>query len=497
MAAHHLARAALATTGADLGCLDHLAHTTSVAASRFSAGNNFDCRTVVDQPTRRATAPRSSRVTKIPAPSSEAMRRNGYFTLLGLGAPADQDAFETGKHFFEMQLKEYEQLQRTGHSEPYAREAFPRSSIDITPARCPEGELDCYEHYIQHTYAIRHLLTANTPLAKRYLSLLETPEFHEIIIPELNVSSPDIAYVAVSELIIMQVALMLNSARQVDGVALLMRNAQILQRLAAGSRSWVNSMNTRKLLFRQQQFISNALRHQPLLMAYSANLLQILDIHPTDLGTAIESEAAMSFGMLSSLAAAGSRTTSNTDSDHLSYPLRSGPTQFVYLPNATMNAGYPYWQGNVALARIPATELNTQINAIRTKVPTRAIGNWLPPWLRLRNPLGAYLLSLNTDMASYATYIERTHDVEAHRRLVLLQIKALQENIDSAHMTTWLASQPPELRNPYTLEPMRWDATAQALVFEGRQDNSQKPEPRNVYRVPLRVSVGAIADPEN
>jgi hypothetical protein len=78
---------------------------------------------------------------------------------------------------------------------------------------------------------------------------------------------------------------------------------------------------------------------------------------------------------------------------------------------------------------------------------------------------------------------------------VQLQIKALQERVPLAQMPTWLAAQPPELRNPYTLQPMGWDAATQALVFEGRQPNTQNPEPRNVFRVPIGpVEAAAIAN---
>ncbi|MDR2220359.1 MAG: hypothetical protein LBE24_07245 [Methylobacillus sp.] len=50
-------------------------------------------------------------------------------------------------------------------------------------------------------------------------------------------------------------------------------------------------------------------------------------------------------------------------------------------------------------------------------------------------------------------------------------------------MPAWLAAQPEELRNPYTLQPMDWDAATQSLVFEGKERQTQNPKPQNVYRV--------------
>jgi hypothetical protein len=163
----------------------------------------------------------------------------------------------------------------------------------------------------------------------------------------------------------------------------------------------------------------------------------------------------------------------------------------AYLPHATENANFQYWQSTASLTKAPADQLSQQAEAARARARPRVLESWPP--LPLRNPIGEILLSVSAN--DYVKYIERTHDVEAHRRLVQLQIKALQERVPLAQMPTWLAAQPPELRNPYTLQPMGWDAATQALVFEGRQPNTQNPEPRNVFRVPIGpVEAAAIAN---
>ena len=53
-------------------------------------------------------------------------------------------------------------------------------------------------------------------------------------------------------------------------------------------------------------------------------------------------------------------------------------------------------------------------------------------------------------------------------------------------MPAWLAQSPEALRNPYTLEPMQWDAAANSLVFEGREKQNQNPGRSSTYRVRLR-----------
>ena len=52
-------------------------------------------------------------------------------------------------------------------------------------------------------------------------------------------------------------------------------------------------------------------------------------------------------------------------------------------------------------------------------------------------------------------------------------------------MPAWLDKSPATLRNPYTNQPMQWDAATNNLVFEGKEKQNQNPEQSSTYRVRL------------
>ena len=78
---------------------------------------------------------------------------------------------------------------------------------------------------------------------------------------------------------------------------------------------------------------------------------------------------------------------------------------------------------------------------------------WKRPYFGLRNQLGNILLEMG--QPDIQRYIERAHDVEGHRRLVLLQLAAYSAGLEAADMPDWLAKSPEALRNSSRSEERR------------------------------------------
>ena len=102
-------------------------------------------------------------------------------------------------------------------------------------------------------------------------------------------------------------------------------------------------------------------------------------------------------------------------------------------------------------------------------------------WFGVRNFAGNVLADLGKP--NFSNYIQRRFDVDAHRRMVMLMLLAKEQQISDEKMPAWLAQSPENLRNPYTLEPMQWDAATRSLVFEGRESQNQNPGNSKTYRV--------------
>ncbi|MDR2187934.1 MAG: hypothetical protein LBE62_07780 [Azonexus sp.] len=424
-------------------------------------------------------------------PTPEAMDNNAYFTLLGLDAPPSEDAAATGQRRFAADMRAYAHYRQTGEIKPLPDDDVPASPPGMSPLRCPAEADDCYAHYLAHAPAIKDKLTEQATLIARYLSLREKPVYEEIIPPYIAQQLPPYGTAVVaSELIDMRAALLLKEQRLDEALAMMEVNADIHRRLALGSRTLVGAMIALAMDLRQQRMLASALHHLPALADRHAQRLEALvkSSAPVPLTAVLEGDRKMVLAYMED-AISGKMVTLNTDAGQFEEEenpvtewLRERWFNLLYLPNATCNSYYLSWQEPIHLSRLPPDQL-AAAKAAPTPKPDEAASPGDFPFFPLRNYNGNILLSIAKP--DITDFIERAHDIEGYHRLVRLQIAARREHIPFAQMPAWLAAQPPELRNPYTLQPMDWDATTQSLQFAGRQPQSQNPEPRNIYRLRL------------
>ncbi len=411
-------------------------------------------------------------------PDAEAMRNNGYFTMLGLGAPADEDALSAGMRFFAAQVADYQQFQRTGHYDSAASlSALKHRRIDLNGLRCDAEVIDCFRHYRTHADTIRVQAKEHSVLMARYLSLGALPSYTEVVPPSIGVVFPNYAIVtAASELLGMQAALAFDKGDTDEAWRLLEANAAVHHRMRSGARTVLGSMIALAVEMRQQRLIAGLARARaPLDEGQADRLARLMRPAPPSMSATMVGER--SFSLVAYSTTKPSDVAEMTWGSHLSRWLEDSILALAYLPNATLNEAFDEWGEVIRLSGLLPDQFDAAVQTLRLKhqssIPTR--------W---RNPVGQALLG-SSGPPVVLPYIERVHDVEGHRRLVQLQIAALRERVSPENMTEWLAAQPPAVRTPYTLQPMGWDAAKQSLVFEGRQPQTQNPEPRNVYRVSL------------
>ena len=151
----------------------------------------------------------------------------------------------------------------------------------------------------------------------------------------------------------------------------------------------------------------------------------------------------------------------------------------TYLPNESLNQQVKWWQLYLPTTLVPAHEYDAALKAFEQR--EKELSEQRSRWFGVRNFAGNVLADIGKP--NFSTYIQRRFDVDAHRRMVLLMLQAKEQNIPADKMPTWLAQSPENLRNPYTLEPMQWDALSRSLVFEGRESQNQNPGRSKTYRV--------------
>jgi hypothetical protein len=85
------------------------------------------------------------------------------------------------------------------------------------------------------------------------------------------------------------------------------------------------------------------------------------------------------------------------------------------------------------------------------------------PMFRLYNPIGAFFRWINS--WNYETYSERVVDIEGQRRAALLASELRSRGVTAAQVAAELATS--AIRDPYSGEPLGWDAQKGVLTFTG------------------------------
>lgn len=429
-------------------------------------------------------------------PDAQAMQRNGYFAMLGLTAPASENARAAGERFFAAQMQGLDSYRLHGLPAAPTEEAFAQQPLALGALSCAAATHDCLAHYQRQLPGVRAALARLAHVQQRYLALADAPAYEEVLPPYTLLPRPPYADLrAASELVLMQAAVHLHDGRASDALALLARNAALHQRLVQGARSRLGALSAIGMQLRQQRLISDMLRQQPELARTQAPAWQAaLAADPLPLGPALQGQVNWTVGAAHadfSLSLPLSWNPGDPWPQQLKGRLLEPLYRLTWLPQATLNRLWLRERAAAALATQPAQRLDAQVYELLRTFPDSGTldapaGQGFAPRLddlrRLHNYVGQALLSIWSPRA-LVDDIERAHDTEGHRRLVLLQLAALQQNLRPAALPGWLAASPPEWRNPYTLAPMEWDAATDSLLFTGRQTAQQNPDASRQWRL--------------
>ena len=439
--------------------------------------------------------PELARLTRFAPPAPPAMRRNGYFALIALNAPADESPQLTGERIFSEQARCHLRRISTYTS---ARASSCANTADAAPGRypptlqiprellCPNGA-DCAAHYAAHAPAIDALLAQQQTVLRRYQAVLQAPAYEEIVVPDLEAPLPHYRdWRMASEMLGMQAARLLPT-RPEQALRLLVTNARIHQRLLAGSRNLMSGMSLLAMQVRHQRLISDLLRQRPALAARHLSAWQdALQAPAFVLEPALRGEIRWVLGALTlemTRQTAGQQRLLPSDTD-ISTTLFELLPPWLILPNATLNSQWRnYCHALEQALQPPNAPAQAAATATSCDQPVPGAPE-IAPWLQnLRNLLGTGLALMSG--GHFPDYAQRAHDAEGHRRMVLLQLHAYARRVPLPDMPAWLQTTPPEWRNPYTQTPFAWDAAQSSLIFEGRQRQTQNADASATWRVPL------------
>lgn len=430
-------------------------------------------------------------------PTEQELDDNGYLILMGLDAPeegdAAADAMALGRQRLVREIERRRWVETHGDAPNGMPPSIPAENAGdgVLPARlrCPAGAPSCFSWYSKHRAEIHALTQANQAQLQRLAAAVSARQFSNPAPFYLLAEFPPFArLMRAHELWLAQASLQWTLGQTQEALNIARQAARLRSRLTNNSNSLIASMIALAMQHRELRWLSDASAalEPKTPAAASRNIEELLSLPTGSLHHALEGEKQFTASISYSLkdAQGSDLLTAPWDSPHATHTkwqkLQNKVSALAYLPHQTLNLSISHLQQVQVLSALPAHRLEAAFSD--------ALRQWNEDHpcvtIRLRNAFGLCMAAIA--MPSYQAYAQRMADMEGYRRLVLLQHRAAVQRIALADMPAWLAETPQELHNPYTLQPMQWDAAANSLVFEGREKQTQNPDQSPVYRIHLR-----------
>ncbi|PTT19069.1 hypothetical protein DBR12_13345 [Acidovorax sp. HMWF029] len=434
----------------------------------------------------------AQRALQYTPPTEQALEGNGYLILMGLDAPtggdAIGDAMALGRQRLAREIERRRWVEAHGDRQEGMPPSIPAENAgnEVLPdrLRCPVGEADCFAWFVKHGDEVQTLAKTHQTLLQRLAGAASAPQFDNPSPYYLQAELPPYGrLVRAHELWLAQAALAWVHGQPQQAMDIARQATQLRSRLASHSNSLIASMIALAMQHRELRWLSNASARGELqtLPEISKEIEELLSMPTKSLGSAMYGEiqfVASGFYLYKTIDLFASPWGDPSVWWQRAF---NKATNWAYLPQQTLNLMLSQLQKVQAISGIPAQ----QQSAAFSKLTQQLVDNEAClPWKSLRNIAGT-CLAVST-APSYQSYFQRVADIDGYRRLVLLQHRAAVENVAPADMPAWLAQSPQALRNPYTLEPMQWDAATRSLVFEGREKQNQNPDQSPTYRIRLR-----------
>lgn len=414
-------------------------------------------------------------------PTDAMLKTNGYLIIVGLTAPVDSgDPVSSAEALGRQYVANIIEARDKARKDPQNFDAIEasatyneKSEVPIFTFRCPRRSHDgCFSETQTHKDQVHTLLQTHSPLLVRYKAAANAPQFISLPYDFFNPLPSFPQLISVHALLLAKAALQwpLSPSEALDTMEI---TSKLRARMGKSANSLLEAMVVLEMQSAELRWISQAMERTRASSPTSARIRQLILQPGPDLHSALRGEQQFIAGMLPFMSKKWEHNTWRANR----YRDLSG---FVSLPIATMNASLENLAQIQAMAHLHANALEAAFNR-HNKVLADRYRCDLP--IRLRNPVGTCMVAMNA--AHYQSYFQRIHDMDGYRRLVMLQYLATAEGVRAQDMQAWLQASPAELRNPYTLQAMQWDAATHSLVFDGKEPQRQNLEGSATYRIAL------------
>ncbi len=429
-------------------------------------------------------------------PTGQALQDNGYLIVAGMDAP------DNGSPAANAMVLGRQRLDRAVERLLWKNQPGRKNMADIPPwiaqndgytkalpaLQCPKEHTDCFAWYVEQKTQVQALLQRNQVLLARYRAAANAAQFSDPFPYDFEDPLPPYSLMSnVHSLLLAQAAVQWMEQRPAQALTTLELAARLRSRLGSSSKSLIESSFALAMQYRELRWVSQAISHSdtapPAAIAARIHALLAQPLPPLHGAMASEKQAAIA--MIVGIQHHTSGIYFALEGELLVEPhlwtwLLDPITGRGYLPIATINDTLRLMDLAQAMGDLPAGQLAKAVDD--GELPQR-IAQKCSLRAGLRNIVGRCMQAHSTP--NLLRYFLRVHDIEGYRRLVLLQAQAQAQKVALADMPAWLATSPPRLHNPYTLQAMQWDTANKRLIFEGHERQSQHPQGSSTYQIRL------------
>lgn len=409
---------------------------------------------------------------------SVAMEGNAYVLALGFIAAQEKSPQLAGREILEALREKYERGQRIELGAREFEAILGGSGLDkawrehFKSLGCNARRyLDCAERLIAEVARAGSTDPRLSILFERYSSMLEQPRFEEN--QERDVFSPMPSY----DVLMAVGRLRLATSYETDAVPVFLdkaaRDFEFWRRALREGDTLAAKMVSLAGLQNDLDFLSTLLRHRELQQSEHSQIdafLRPLTREESDIEEAFVSEARI--GLLSEKPPV--------------LLFSSWPRQLLAQENATSNEDYV---ANIAPMRVRASLSAADYYRQKAYRPLTYQLRLFPP--PLYNLGGKLALSEGRDSAQFPA---RVHDINGRILLVLLQSEIERHRKSSQVPEVVQASQ---YRNPYTGDPMEYDAEARTIGFKCLHTIFHPPDPPDLCAFSIRPAETPEAHPRH
>lgn len=395
---------------------------------------------------------------------------NGFFVVAGLYAPADRNAHNYGLSLIKRWSREDEKPRKErNYGNDISTSSFAQLVRKVSPnAWCDWNTQQCLSAYAQHAQDIEQAASDGAVLLKRYQNILGYPSYQDYIAGTVDAPMPP--YLGVNWAAGVrnaQCALLVQGGHTGACLEMLDQDVRIARKMLAGGRTILGKMIPVMLLNHDYRLLGEILgTDNDAARAYSdrvAGMLEPLSPQELDFSKALLEGFMTAPSLLREVQGfpGGSSTPQ---------PLRLvGKTiGRVFLKyNATLNLDYRLRKLLIEQSRLPAHKYLDELDEYNRKA--RTIVRRRFNLGMVYNPIGKVMLAVS--VPDYPTFLLRTHDLSGLQHLVRMQWQILRQGIMPEQVPAFLRSAGPLALNPYTEQPLNWDAQNHILSFtpKGRQ----------------------------